>query len=364
MTSLRDAIGAALGAGGGVSVTFAPNVGGQTLQLQGALPNIDKNITINNTTGKGIAVVGSGINAQDAYRVFVISPGTTCEIDNLTISGGYADAGDGGGVYNSGTLKLVGDTVTNNTTDYAGGGIFNGGTLNLISTAVNNNVASLNGGGIYNQGGVLNISGSSSELYNNRGNEGGAVYNDSGGKLNITGATIGYNTVPGQGGGIYNRGQKMVITGVTFYENYAGSGGGIYTAGGTLTTLKNCYLFSNVAKTRDGGGMSMFGGQVTISGGTIQGNTAKNGNGGGIYVFTGTLSLIGGVIIGSGKKAIDGGGLYADAGSTVSFGGCTVAGNSATGLGAGVAYDHAADLIGVALGLTDKDDPNGPVKVN
>jgi len=70
--------------------------------------------------------------------------------------------GNGGGIYNEGTLILQnGSAVLNNMATGNGGGIYNSptGDLQLVNVPINNNTAGDTGGGIYNEGTISTISG-------------------------------------------------------------------------------------------------------------------------------------------------------------------------------------------------------------
>lgn len=379
LITLRRAIG---GGGGNVTITFAPGVGGQTISLTKALPAITGNITIANNTGSGIAVKGSG-PAQNPYRVFTIQQGATCNIEDLTISNGYQNGVIGGGVFNSGTLTLTGDIVTNNTAANGyGGGIGNRGKLYLHHTEVNNNTTTINangtagyGGGIYNQagmGGTVSITGgASATITNNQANRGGGIYSV-GGQLTICGAAITYNTAGSNGGGVYISGGTVNMCATEIANNFGASGGGLYEANGTVK-LTSCSVSKNTAKTGSGGGLYLSAEALSISGGTITGNQALNGNGGGIADFAGAfgnLTLKGGVAFKSnvvansqtvknGNGAViagAGGGLYVVKGSLVSFNGCSFT-NDKAALGSGVAVENFPQNIVNWPSVTDNDDP-------
>lgn len=109
-------------------------------------------------------------SAAAAYGYVIKNEGTLTITDSAgggTITGGN-NAGDGGGIYNTGTLTLNGGTITGNKatgTDEtgSGGGIFNktGGTLTVNGGCITNNIAvGFHGGGVYN-GGTMNLQGGS-----------------------------------------------------------------------------------------------------------------------------------------------------------------------------------------------------------
>jgi CSLREA domain-containing protein len=190
--SLREAINFANGDADQSIITFDPTVFAtkKTITLNGTqLPNITTDITIEgpNASGAGVTVDGGGKS-----RVFRVDGGTGT-ISNLTLTGGTASPGAGGGSYsddgnggaisvrpgsaltlnnctvtgnssvggngagitNSGALTLNNCTVADNTTSLFGGGINNSGTMTLNSCTVAGNTAET-GGGILSQG-TLNI---------------------------------------------------------------------------------------------------------------------------------------------------------------------------------------------------------------
>lgn len=97
---------------------------------------VDSELVIIDGSGKPEPVITVGYEAYDLT------------LDGLTITGGNHSA-SGGGIQNSGYLRLVNVTVTGNTSEADGGGIANYGTLILENTIVQNNLGFM-GGGIYN----------------------------------------------------------------------------------------------------------------------------------------------------------------------------------------------------------------------
>lgn len=357
--TLRDAILTGDGGPPAPAVTFSPSVTG-TITLQNALAPITKSYDINGPGASTLTVDGN--NA--AGTIFTVNAGVTSTISGLTITGGNAQSGyGGGGIFNSGNLTLSSDDIDNNqATDPDGGGIYNnqGGTLVLLDDIVDYNTATGNGGGIFNLGQLQILGGS--EINLNNAKSGGGLYNARG-KAFINCPGFYTNTASLAGGGIDVAGGTVSMSVGSIVDNKAGPGGGIYVYLGSLRLMKGVNINNNTATGSDGGGIAIAGGTVSISGGTIESNKATNGQGGGIYNSQGTLSLMKGVTIGPSSSAINGGGLYLEATSTTNFGGCTVSGNTATGKGAGVAYKLGAKMAGLPLGLTDNDDKNGPVQM-
>ena len=113
-----------------------------------------------------------------------------------------------------------------------------------------------------------------------------------GGTLRMTECTVSDNTsVNGSGGGIFvDVTRKLDMTRCTVRANHAtvqfGFGGGIFSFG--TTTLTDCLVEANDA-SREGGGLRVSDGVITLFGSTqVRGNTAIDG--GGIFVTSdGTL---------------------------------------------------------------------------
>jgi len=173
--------------------------------------------------------------------------GSNLTIDNCTVSDNLT-AGEGGGIFNGGTLTITGaSTISGNKAYYDGGGIENVGTLTITgASTISANTVYDDGGGIYNYG-TLTITGASTVSYNTA-DCGGGIYNHSG-TLTITGAsTVSGNKAWDDGGGIYIYSPYTIITASTILDNFADSnGGGIYiydsssipTIGGSSSAKKN-----------------------------------------------------------------------------------------------------------------------------
>ena len=215
-------------------------------------------------------------------------------------SGGPAATGSG--VYNSGTLTLANDTVTENsftTAQYAfGGGIYNAGTMTIYDSTVDDNNASYTGGGIYNNG---TLSVTNSTIANNYGYIGtGGIQNN--GSLDLTNSTITGNSSTYSVGGI--------------------------SAGGTVTMINTI-----VANNTSNYGPQDISGNVTaynsMIGNTNGGNIAGTGNilNSSVGVAT-ALASNGGptqtVAISSNSPAIQAGGPVTTAAQNINAGDTTI----------------------------------------
>ncbi|MDP9834701.1 Cna B-type domain-containing protein [Gleimia europaea] len=194
----------------------------------------------------------------------------------------------------NGTVRVEGGTVSGNN------GLRYGGAIGLWARDGGQPTFEMAGGTL--TGNVV-----SHPKYNGRG---GAVYGE-GTSVNITGGTLSENTTEhgaalafvnsdvslsggvvvqgndngdykGVGGGLYQSGGTLNISGATFTENVStGSGGAIYTEGDTKVDIAGAEITSNSA-ARSGGGIS-FGGttKAVIHAAVLSDNTSEGFWGGG-----------------------------------------------------------------------------------
>lgn len=140
----------------------------------------------------GIALLGAGAEqtilqgSGSGYQA-VIANRYSSHLAWLTVTGGYAAEGSGGGIQNTGELTLTECVISGNTAGY-GGGIFNGGNAD--------------------QGTLLTLNG-----------------------CTITGNTAQTETNGGQGGGVWN-GSALVQTNTTISGNTADNGVQCFNASG------------------------------------------------------------------------------------------------------------------------------------
>ncbi len=215
------------GAGSGDTVTFALSPACTTITLTSTI-NIGVDLTIDGPGAGALTVNGDGSDS-------VFSVGSvTATISGLSIENG--GGGDGGGIYNTGTLTVSDSTVSNNTSSFGGGGIFNTGTLTVSDSTVSNNT-SYSGGGIESEFATLTVT--NSTLAGNTASQfGGGIYvYDSYDPSQPIAATITNSTLSGNsapfGGGISSD-QGPVAMGASIVANSA-TGGDCYFELATLT---------------------------------------------------------------------------------------------------------------------------------
>jgi CSLREA domain-containing protein len=266
------------------------------------------------------------------------------------------DSDDGGGIYNGSdaVLTLVDSVVTGNTSDRHGGGIYNaGGTVVLEGSTVMNNTAATSGGGIYNAGGgTLSISLQSVIGPFNRaaGNistsGGGGIYNA--GTATVEDSTVEQNgrpevgsTVTRDGGGIFNAldAQLELIGSIVEDNSATGDGGGIanLSADALALRLTDTIVRLNSAGD-DGGGIHSLTGTVWVERCQITQNSAAD-DAGGLRFEGGTATILESTIRGNTAVAgvnSDSGGIRISGGATVTIERSTISGNQSRGHGGGV----------------------------
>ncbi len=291
--SLRQAVAEYLF---GDTLTFAPALAGQTIQLTSGQLVLKENLTLDASTLAG----GIKIDGNATARIFEVAPNATVVLNSLTITNGL-------------DLNAT-STVTGTAGGGGGGGLRNGGTLTLNQCIVAGNSAVF-GGGIRNEG-TLTVN--QSTLRQNSATGGNA---------------------PGNGGGINNAGTLALNLSTVSGNTAAGNGGGLRLASSGNVSLVRCTISGNTAP--QGGGVShQSTGTATLINCTLTGNNALN-------LGTGTQQTAGGAIIdlGSGllslnsctlsgngvdpASAIGGAGIYLQSPANVSLQNTIVAGNTA-----------------------------------
>jgi len=230
--SLRQAVADAAILSGAHSITFAPALSGGTLSL-GSEIVLGSEITLDASSLPAGLTINDG--SGDSYRLFRVSSGTTVTLRGLTLAdgGGSAFSGNGGAIYNDGTLTLTHCTLSGNTVvSGSGGAIFNSGTLTLAHCTLSGNSANFGGAidsGNGNSGDTLTLT-HCTLSGNSAGIIGGAI--SSGGILTLTHSIVAGNS----GGGtpdIWRYLGSITATGVNFIGNTATSG---LTASTTVLT--------------------------------------------------------------------------------------------------------------------------------
>lgn len=309
-----SALGTAIG--GGSSRT---KVGGEaTVTIKGGT-------VIAKTGSRSSASIGGGTGNSGGI---IYGEGHDLQNNNVSRNGGDATVTINGGIIRTGSIGGGGtgreeDNIGNATITITGGDIQaqcilaagSGGTPSFEMT-----------GGVLRNSNVIYTPGAE-YLYVME--EGGAVYLEDG-TCNISGANTRIsNCTATKGGAIYIKGNAKA--------------NGTYTASFTMSngTIEKC------TSTTDGGAVYLTGGDITLTGGTIQDNLAQDGNGGGFFLMEGSFTMSNATI--SNNSAIyrssrqgNGGGVYvtsSDAAQNnvnINIASGTITGNTSDRLGGGI----------------------------
>jgi len=282
------------------------------------LPSVTSVITIN---GNRSTVSRAGATDTPRFRLFHVSEAGKLVLKSITLSNGRLtkydpyDPGDGGGLFNKGSVTLQDSHVLANQADGGnGGGIANTGTLVLINTVVSGNKTRSHyasrysgGGGIFNAGDLTlkqstvssnYASGFESDYYDAVGGAGGGIKNS--GKAVLKNSTLSGNGAYFVGGGLFNRG-TLSVSNSLLSNNGSSYGGGINNGGGL--NVSNSTLSNNGAT--NGGGI-INEGTLSVSNSTLSGNRSYWG--GGISNY-GAMSVNNSTLSNNKSKANYGGGV-------------------------------------------------------
>ena len=366
-------------------------ISGNTAELSGGGIYMSKNST---ATISGGEIYGNTANTQDGGGIFCV--GTLTIKGNCAIgkSGSpnkapstTAEYGCGGGVSISsvvdngvtyvGSCTVAGGSVSYNESGRHGAGIYTKGAIKVEGGVISNNTSSQYGGGLYVDSGEAQVSIDGGTISDNKARYGAGVFVQTG-VCEISGGSVDKNTASVGGGGVtvystvYVKGNASITgnaaNGVANSNNTSGGGGVLvasgakfYMSGNSVISENTCVdtgagirarsgaveiviedgdITSNTAEV-SGGGLALYGGNLTLSGGRVSGNKSTNNNGGGLYLkIPGKkATIIGGNVTGNTAGHI-GGGVYVEAGSfEISKG--EISGNKAGGNGGGINFNSA-----------------------
>jgi CSLREA domain-containing protein len=215
--TLRAAIEEANANGEADKITFSSALSGTITLTLGQLQIDDDTPATDDLIIEGPGARKITVSGNNADRVFQISSSAHVTISGLTISGGDVTGGiggEGGGIYNEGTLTLSDSTVSGNNA-LSGGGIDNWGlaTLTLNSSTVSGNTASSSvdgGGGIHNEG-TLTLN-SSTVSGNTASSTGGGIVKEAG-TVRLRNTIVARNTAttnPDSDGTFTSQGNNLI----------------------------------------------------------------------------------------------------------------------------------------------------------
>lgn len=325
---------------GSISYNIASGTAGGGVYNQGTF------IMKGGSIGNNKAPVGAGV-----YNVVGSNTGL-CSLSEITVSGNKASSGNGGAIWNDGTLTVTDVTMSENTAVTDGGGIYSTGdsaSLTITQGIFISNEAGGSGGAVWS-GGEITLSGGEFSSNIATSGSGGALYCES----DVTAGNqikLNENQAAQSGGAIYAVGNVIASDG-SIIANEAGTFGGAIYIAGTSSQLENLVISGNKAETGSGGGIYIANGAgATLTGMTIGATDSANTalTGGGVY-NAGALTVIGGTTaynIASANGAAAGAGIYSVGELTIT-GNASVSDNNATyGWGGGV-YNAGTFIVQAA----------------
>ena len=392
MTTLREALLAAEANAEADTIAFAAGLGPITLtaDLRGAGLTQTGGVSIIDAEGDVV------IDGASLYSGLALTGGAAYRLEGLTFqnfaavgAAGPGNSGNSGGaLFVSGaTVDVFDTTFTGNTANRAGGAIEVAGagpsTLTLTRVTGTGNDTGVTGTASPGNGGFLHVTGGgTSQVFVNGGffdgnlaaAEGGAFWNAADSTLTIgrdasdTDPAANFTTITGNvasgddatqgGGGIFNDGGTVSVTGADISLNLAdgaaGSGGGLFSVAGDVT-LTDTFVELNSAN-RAGGGIEVVDGSVTLDGASslfgndvagFAGGTPAPGNGGGLHV-TGAANVLitGATQVSANEAAAEGGGLWNSSTGTLTITGGMTNGAFDVFIGNNFAAGAAADMGG------------------
>ncbi len=315
----------------------------------------------------GVTVSGLTIRNFSGSSAVDVLTGASLTLADDIIEHNQNAGGNGGGVYDAGTLQVTGGAILDNAAADGGGIYVAGGTLAVVGGTIAGNSAvgatgatgpagqaggtggSAMGGGLFESGGKVVLS----QVFINSNRAVGGKGGD-GGVGTTTGGGTGAGGVggAGYGGGLYVGGGTLTVTGSTFARNAAVGGDGGHGGDGVLGASATRGA-SGIAGVGYGGGIDASGGSLTITNDTLADNSA--GIGGGIAIGSGAsgdaaLTAINDTIADN-TAGNAGGGLDVIGGTASLFNTIVALNTDASGAGdiagTGIASISSNNLVGV-----------------
>ena len=207
-------------------------------------------------TGKAITVIsenGAGSTVIDCENdgrgfSFYNGEGPDSRVEGFTITKGYPEDEDGGGIYCfSSSPTISGNILTGNRAEYSGGAIYCYSSSPIISHCViTGNSAFEGGGGIYCWAHSSPTITNCRIRRNSADDYGGGAYCYKSSPT-ITNCLIVENSAYDYGGGIYCNSSSPTITNCTITENLGRyGGGGIRCLNSSTPTITNCIIWNDV----------------------------------------------------------------------------------------------------------------------
>jgi len=285
--------------GVGDSITFAPDLSGQTITLTGGRFTLGETpyYTRIRLDAKNLSEPLT-IDADNQSRIFYVGHGSI-------------------------SLSLWNVILKNGSTPGNGGAILveNGGHVFLRNSEINSSTAYLNGGGIHaNSSSVVDLWRSSISTNNHAMTNGGGISLDEAAELRMVESSITRNSADNKGAGIHAEGSFITLESSTISRNNAATeGGGIHIFDGGLT-IESSTLFGNFAGI-NGGGVFASGdslSEMQFSNSTLSRNFHGSASSAGLHLRgSNTIASLTNTVVDSYNNIILGSSCFIEEGATV-----------------------------------------------
>ena len=261
----------------------------------------------------------TGGNSTNGGGGIHMKAGSTLNVDSIAISGNssfesWGTDGHGGGIYMDGyadTVTLTNAQITYNKAQKQGGGIYiddESSNVKMVNSQISYNYAGTNGGAIASNEDETTITlDNSSMMHNYSYDNGGAVYFFSS-KFTITSekcnSEISYNdmgSITASGGGVFVQQSAFetnygTINGLKLTHNNSPEQGGAITIYQDNITVSNCTITDNTAN--EGSAISVHNDGFKLENSTIQSNITNDEDSGAVFIDSSNdIDLSGNVII-------------------------------------------------------------------
>jgi CSLREA domain-containing protein len=211
--------------------------------------------------GGGIFISGGGVSIMDSAILRNVAGtgngggvgGGDVMIARSIVAGNRA-GGPGGGI-DAEDLTASQTAFSGNTASSEGGGLFISRSATLTDVTLRENVAGSFGGGLSLDFEALGLEMARVRVIGNRAATGGGIdVNGGSGNVTIADSVIADNFASGDGGGLNNETEGVIVSRSTFSGNLARDGDGLFDFGFD-TTLANVTISGNGDGTGSGGGI-------------------------------------------------------------------------------------------------------------
>ncbi|MCX7719333.1 MAG: right-handed parallel beta-helix repeat-containing protein [Candidatus Sumerlaeaceae bacterium] len=236
-------------------IRFAPTVLYSGILVSSSLPAISDQLGISGSSDVLVTISGGGV-----CRPFSILGGTSVTLERVKVHSGLS-AGDGGGIHNLGSLRLVSCYVEQCTATTHGGGIYTGSGSQLRMEFCHLTRCNADYGG-----GLRASMPAAVELYKCRFTQndadiyGGGAYFTSSNNVVISDCNFLVNTVAFNGGALYLDTPATIVCSSFWMNEAMGSGGAIRKIANHTVDITNSTFYSN--------GAGEYGGAVSVTAGT------------------------------------------------------------------------------------------------